>query len=290
MKTLCIYHNDADGRASAAIVRRAYGEDISLCEMKYGDSLPLEEVLVADHIIIVDFSLPRDEMESLATYHQLTWIDHHKTAIEELADIAEDWPGIRDTDDAACVLTWRYLFPDKKIPFCIRLIGDRDIWRWNHQETGAFNEGLYQLNTNPRNDRLWTPLLDDDHNLIAEIVEKGSTLRKARLRGIQSSTARYGFPVYFEGYYTLAINIRGSGDLGEHIRNNGYQIAYCYIDSLLDGEIYTFVSLYSSEIDVAKIATRFGGGGHAGAAGFHFKRGTSPFPPNAKVEFRQKRG
>ncbi len=285
MKTLCLYHNDADGRASAAIVRRALGKEITLCEMKYGDSLPLEEVLDADHIIIVDFSLPREDMERLSAYHQLTWIDHHKTAIQELADISDQWPGVRDTNEAACVLTWGHFFPNQCVPLTVKLVGDRDIWRWDHKETGAFNEGLFQLNTNPHNDSLWKPLLDDDQSLLNEIIEHGRALRGARLKAIQSSTARYGYPVNFEGYRTLAINMRGSGDLGEHIRNHGYEVAYCYIDNLLDGELYTFVSLYSDEIDVAEIARRFGGGGHAGAAGFHFKRRTSPFPPGSKVEF-----
>jgi oligoribonuclease NrnB/cAMP/cGMP phosphodiesterase (DHH superfamily) len=214
----------------------------------------------------------------------VTWIDHHKTAIEELADIANDMPGVRDTNQAACVLTWGYYFPNQRLPLAVRLIGDRDIWRWDHPETGAFNEGLFQKNTNPRNDKLWEPLLNDDKELINRLIERGSILREARLRGIQSSISRYGYPVIFEGHRTLAINIRGSGDLGEHIRNNGYQIAYCYVDNVLDGEIYTYVSLYSSEIDVAKIASRFGGGGHAGAAGFHFKRDNSPFPPDADVQ------
>ena len=287
MNTLCIYHNDADGRASAAIVRRALGKDLNLCEMKYGDSLPLEEVLVSDHIIIVDFSLSREDMDRLSGYHKITWIDHHKTAIEELADISQPWPGIRDIGEAACVLTWNYFFPETEVPLSVKLVGDRDIWRWDHQDTGAFNEGLYQLNTNPRNDRLWKPLLDDDRTLLNEIVEHGRSLREARLKAIQSSTARYGYAVNFEGYRTLAINMRGSGDLGEHIRNHGYEIAYCYIDNILDGELYTFVSLYSDEVDVAEIAHRFGGGGHAGASGFHFKRSTSPFPPGAKFDFKK---
>jgi nanoRNase/pAp phosphatase (c-di-AMP/oligoRNAs hydrolase) len=108
-------------------------------------------------------------------------------------------------------------------------------------------------------------------------------LREARLRNIQSATARYGFVVTFEGHRTLAVNLRGSGDLGEHIRNCGYEIAYCYIDNLVDGELFTFVSLYSKEVDVAKIAQRFGGGGHRGAAGFHFKRESAPFPAEADV-------
>ena len=284
MKTLCLYHNDTDGRASAAIVRQALGHEVSFYEMKYGDSLPLEELIVADHIIIVDFSLSPEDMHRLVTYHKVTWIDHHKTAIEELCEIADHLPGLRDITDAACVLTWKYFFPDEKVPFSIQLISDRDIWTWKHSETGAFNEGLFQKNTNPRNDKLWEPLLNDDHALLHQLIENGSTLRGARLRSIQSSTARYGFPVVFEGFRTLAINLRGSGDLGEHIRNHGYQIAYCYIDNMVDNEIYTFVSLYSREVDVAGIAHRFGGGGHAGAAGFHFKRSQSPFPPEAEVK------
>ncbi len=283
MSTLCIYHNDTDGRASAAIVRRALGSDVAMCEMKYGDSFPLDEILVADHIIIVDFSLPKEDMQRLATYHQFTWIDHHKSAIEEMSDISDDWPGVRQTDEAACVLTWRYFFPDKPIPRAVVLIGDRDIWRWDERETGAFNEGLYQLNTNPYNTKLWKPLLNNDRALVKEIIDRGSILREARLRNIQSATARYGFVVNFEGHRTLAVNLRGSGDLGEHIRNCGYEIAYCYIDNLVDGDLFTFVSLYSKEVDVAKIAQRFGGGGHRGAAGFHFKRESAPFPAEADV-------
>ena len=117
-------------------------------------------------------------------------------------------------------------------------------------------------------------------------VEHGKILREARLRAIQGSTAHYGFPIIFEGHDTLAINMRGSGDLGEHIRNRVYMIGYCYIDNLEHGEIYTYVTLYSESIDVAEIAQRFGGGGHTGAAGFHFKRKGHPFPPQAKVDFK----
>ncbi|MEA3349358.1 MAG: hypothetical protein U9Q82_01910 [Chloroflexota bacterium] len=285
MTTLCIYHNDTDGRAAAAIVRRALGHKTSLYEMKHGDSLPLEEILIAEHIIIVDFSLPREDMERLANYHQLTWIDHHKSALNNLKDISQKWSGVRDTNEAACVLTWKYYFPDQPVPRAIVLIGDRDIWKWAEQDTGAFNEGIYQLNTNPHNDKLWESLLNNDSTLLAQIIDRGSILRGARLRNIQAATARYGFPVTFESHRTFAVNLRGSGDLGEHIRNCGYEIAYCYIDGLLDGKLYTYVSLYSNEVDVAKIAQRFGGGGHAGAAGFHFEREIQPFPPEADVEY-----
>jgi hypothetical protein len=65
----------------------------------------------------------------------------------------------------------------------------------------------------------------------------------------------------------------------------GYPLGYCYVDKVSEGQLMTFVTLYSDQIDVSKIAQKFGGGGHAGAAGFHFPRCDSPFPPGASVTF-----
>jgi oligoribonuclease NrnB/cAMP/cGMP phosphodiesterase (DHH superfamily) len=283
MKILCLHHNDSDGRACGAIVRRALGKEVVLYEMDYGEMLPLDLVVVADHILIVDFSLPKAEMEQLAKYHQFTWIDHHKSALDEMNGAADDWAGVRDISEAACVLTWQYFFPDQPIPKAVKLIGDRDIWRWAEPETGAFNEGLHQNYTRPDNDDLWKPLLDDDPEILARMIELGGTLREARLRDIRRAAARYSFAATFEGYRTLVINLRGSGDLGAQIRTMGYQMGYCYVDKVNEGQLMTYVSLYSDEVDVSQIAQKFGGGGHEGAAGFHFSRGDSPFPPGAEV-------
>ena len=180
IQTICLHHNDTDGRASAAIIRQALGQKIWLYEMDYGDSIPLERVLTSDNIIIVDFSLPKDEMVKLATYHNITWIDHHKSALDEMAGIADQWPGIRDTKDAACVLTWQYYFPDQPVPQAVKLIGDRDIWRWAEPDTGSFNEGLYQLDTRPFNDKLWLPLLSDDAETLSKLTHDGKLLREGK--------------------------------------------------------------------------------------------------------------
>ena len=285
LQTICLHHNDTDGRASAAIVKRSLGNDVWLHEMNYGDSIPLERVLTADHIIIVDFSLPKSEMEKLATYHHLTWIDHHKSSLLELKGISETWPGIRDTNEAACVLTWKYFFPEIPVPRAVTLIGDRDIWRWAEEDTGPFNEGLYQLDTRPFNDKLWVPLFENDQEFIGTTIENGRVLREARLKEIRRAIFRRGFQVIFQGHRTLVINIRGSGDIGQQVRDMGYEIAYCYVDYLQNGKLTTFVTLYSDEIDVSKIAERFDGGGHSGAAGFHFERNSSPFPLGVNIEF-----
>jgi oligoribonuclease NrnB/cAMP/cGMP phosphodiesterase (DHH superfamily) len=256
--------------------------------MDYGDSIPLEHVLNSDNIIIVDFSLPKNEMEKLATYHNLTWIDHHKSSLEEMNGISEKWPGIRDTSEAACVLTWKYYFPDQPVPRAITLIGDRDTWRWAEVDTGAFNEGLYQMDTRPFNDSLWSLLLDDDRDTLTNITESGKLLREARLKNIHRILLNQGYPVIFEGHKTLAVNVHGSGDIGQQVRNMGYEIAYCYVDNLQNGELMTFVTMYSAAVDVSQIAQKYGGGGHSGAAGFHFKRGDSPFPEEAEVKIEKR--
>ena len=283
MNFLCLHHNDADGYASAAIVRRALGTSVILHEMNYGDPVPWDLVDNAETVIVVDFSLPKMDMQRLADTSNLIWIDHHISALQELKEVSANWPGLRSTADSACVLTWQYFFPEEPVPRGIVLIGDRDAWHWVEPETGAFDEGLYQEDTNPYNDDLWKPLLDDDPQVIKRLVKKGEVLREARLNNIQRQVDNYGYTVIFEGHQTLAINIRGNGDIGEYAEKLGYHLAYCYIDNHQNGKLMTFVGLYSSKVDVSEIASKFGGGGHRGAAGFSFHRSSLPFPPEAEA-------
>lgn len=282
--TFCLYHNDADGRASAAIVQRALGDEIVLREINYGDAIPWRKIETAERVVIVDFSLSSEDMQQIAKTKELIWIDHHQSALDELGGVSMEWDGARDTSEAACVLTWRYFYPQEEVPKAIVLIGDRDIWRWAEKDTGAFNEGLFQKYSQPDNRKLWDALLDDDAQTVKRIIDQGEVLLEARLRRIRGEVNNYSYAAMFEGYRTLVINRSGNGDLGARMRELGYQVAYCYVDNVQNGELKTFVSLYSDEVDVSKIARKFGGGGHPGASGFNFKRGKTPFPAVANAQ------
>ncbi len=284
MPTLCLHHNDADGRASAAIVRRFYGPETACHEMNYGEPVPWETVAEAERVVVADFSLPPETMRRLAEGREFIWIDHHKTALEALAAEADarGWPGLRDTGEAACVLTWRFFYPRQPVPRAVVLIGDRDIWRWAEKDTGAFNAGLYaEEDTSPCNDALWQPLLNDDPAALRRLLTRGEILHASRLRQVRRTVDHKGFAVTFEGHRTLAVNARGTGEMGEYIRQLGYTLGYCYSDAWHNGRLYTFVTLYSDQVDVSEIARKFGGGGHPGAAGFGFPRGETPFPPGS---------
>jgi oligoribonuclease NrnB/cAMP/cGMP phosphodiesterase (DHH superfamily) len=285
VSTVCLYHNDADGRASAAVVRRYYNKQVVTIEMKYGDPLQWDRIEPAKRVIVVDFSLPLAQMHQLAQGRELIWIDHHISAIRSLGKAAGEWAGLQNTNEAACVLTWQYFYPDQPVPRALVLIGDRDVWRWAETDTGPFDASLQQENTDPANDELWLPLLADDSTLLQSLIERGTILRAAQLNSIHRQVSAYGYPVIFEGLRTLVINVRGNGDFGSAIRAMNYPLGYCYIDSMQNGKLMTFVSLFSSEVDVSRIAQKFGGGGHPGAAGFSFERTVLPFPPGADVQF-----
>lgn len=281
---LCLYHDDADGRCAAAIVRRALGSAVQLQAMDYQAAVPWEKIESADQLVIVDFSLNLADMQRACRSGRVVWIDHHKSAIEALA-VLTDLPGIRSLDEAGCVLTWQYYFPQDRLPLAVQLIGDKDVWRFAHAETAAFSAALFRHNTQPQNDKLWRPLLEDEPQLLAELIEQGKLLHAADLERIRRRVLRDGFEVFFEGHRTLVLNDRGSGYTGEAIRKMGYTIAYCYIDRLQGTDIQTSVTLYSEQVDVAGIAEKYGGGGHAGAAGFAFLRHGGPFPESAQVDF-----
>lgn len=282
--TVCLHHNDPDGRASAAVVRRALGTSVKLYEINYGDVIPWELMEQAQHVIMVDFSLDKESMLRIADGRRFTWIDHHVSSLEAMTEVAPHWEGLQSLDEAACVLTWQYFFPNQPVPRAIVLIGDRDIWRMAESDTRPFGEGLNHENQRPDNDKLWRALLDNDPVLFEQLLSRGQILYKARIEQLRRFARRFGFEVNFEGYRTLAVNRPGEGELIEIIDEMGYELAYCYIEGATNGSPYTNVMVGSKTVDVSKIAQKFGGGGHKGAAGFRFERsGRLPFPTDAQV-------
>lgn len=116
---ICFYHNDLDGKCAAAIVHnwvgiRATADGILLdprfIPMNYAKPIPWDQITPNEQIWIVDFSFKPEDMHNLfCTTDDIVWIDHHKTVI----DLYKNWHGhirgIRRPDEAACVLTWKYV-------------------------------------------------------------------------------------------------------------------------------------------------------------------------------------
>lgn len=86
---LCIYHSaDMDGRASAAMIYRAFG---AYCE-GYNYNRPVDVPLYLrrfpnlEKVYVVDYSLEENEiMNFLNSGISIVWCDHHETAIKKFA-------------------------------------------------------------------------------------------------------------------------------------------------------------------------------------------------------------
>lgn len=315
----CFYHNDNDGKAAAFCVYAWVGIHDNLPDtpfdfvpMDYGRPFPLADIRPNEQVYIVDYSITPDEMRQLlAITKDVTWIDHHKTAIAKYDGFEVPIRGIRKDGEAACSLAWKYVHwwtargagPERfdagcpvrglEVPLFIELIADRDVWAWQRGAmTAEFHAGLALYDTGPGSE-VWWQLLDREIEPLpppntgnAEAKRRGDAFwEKLLAEGraiLRYNKQRYAdlcsaiaFDADFEGHRCRAINIAKTGSEvfgGEKgALPEGYDICVTFYH---DGQQFT-VSLYSNTVDVSEIAKQYGGGGHRGAAGFQC--GALPF-------------
>jgi len=276
---ICLYHSaDLDGFCSGAIVKYKFPE-CDLYGINYGDDVPWELIMKHKKVYIVDFCLQpfNPDMMQLMKIADVTWIDHHKSSIEEAVDYMYDCKGIQLEGTGACILTWEHLFPGEKIPLIVTLLGKYDVWDHSDKRGIPLQYGMRILNTNPNNQELWSMYFEDVS--IDHIIEEGKLIIKYIDQENEIYCRSCAFEVELEGLKCIAIN--------RLITNSKL------FDSIWDDKKYdamlTFgwrknkwtVSLYSDKenIDVSKVAKKYGGGGHRGASGFQCEE--LPFRLNA---------
>lgn len=263
---LCIHHNDLDGLCSAAIVALANDRDqINFHQMDYRDTLPMTIFKEGEKVYVVDFSLPPKAMEELVKKSgDVVWIDHHATAARYPY---QDLPGLRNFDNkafAACELVWKYFYADARLPDSIRYIGDYDKWALRYQpKCFEYYEGAKTLSgIDVPNSLVWRGLLENNERT-KEILEAGRSCIKYRNAYALLMRTSHGYKTSIDGEEAIALNVYGFGSMIFGEAFNMYPVCIAYVH---DGEKFT-VSLYSTTVDVSKIAKKFGGGGHKNAAG-----------------------
>ena len=306
----CFYHSDLDGQASAFIVHAWVGiNDCNVSpefiEINYGTEFPLDIIYPGEQVWIVDYSIHPNEMRKLlAVTDDVTWIDHHKTAIEKYEGFERGIAGIRRDGTAGCVLTWEWVHwmtgrgsgmlsgdqvvensQNLPVPRCIQLVGDRDVWKWEFgDETRHFFSGAMLHNTSPASEFWWQCMEHEIEDLPppntgnraarirgekfwAQLLRDGETIERYKAQSDKGITESIGYDVEWLGYKCFACNrARVSSDrFGSRIKEYDILLPHYH-----DGKQWT-VSLYSEKVDVSEIAKARGGGGHKGASGFQCK-------------------
>ena len=265
---ICIYHSrDLDGWMSAAIVRLKY-PTIDLIGWDYGQPIPVLDPTQA--VIMVDISFPKEEMKLIAG-QGLVWIDHHISAIKDMAWLGFILEGLRDPLYAACELTWRHLFPNKTIPELVRLLGRYDCFGHKgteeEQTVLAFQYGARQVISNPQDafvtlNRCLAGMGTSDY-----ILEQGQAIYKYLCTEAKQIYSR-SFEMQIAGFKFAFVNQDRFNPInfGIDYHKDGYDGFACFWYA---NNKWTF-SLYNDNglVDCSEICKMFGGGGHKGAAGF----------------------
>ncbi|MBR3502155.1 MAG: hypothetical protein IKO06_04540 [Alphaproteobacteria bacterium] len=269
---LCIFHiADHDGKCSAAIVKDKFPQT-ELLGLNHDMVIPYDLIEKHDKIVICDIALPVEYMFQLNEKIDLTWIDHHFSVINEYNEMLAEGKykpikGIRRVGTAALVLTWEYFHEGEKLPEGLRLLGLNDIYDLRDQRVRPFEYAMQTNGINKPTDKIWKQLFKEEIN-IAEMVERGKSI----MGWIKNRNYRLVRSMAFEGEYKglkcICSNMaQGQSEFFDSIDNlKDYDFMVNFFMSKRNLWNLTFYT-YKNDVDVSKIATEFGGGGHAKAAG-----------------------
>ena len=291
---MMIYHaNCADGFGAAWAAWMRWGDAVEYVPCSYGQNPP---DMTGKHVLIGDFSFKRDGIDTcMQGAKSLVILDHHKTAEDELtafrifkekperftlktisplvADVtaggyAAPCYALFDMQRSGAVMTWQFCHPGEDVPMLLRLIEDRDLWRFTMPETKPFgiwlrcepfDFGQWELISQELNDcrdahRIFTEAAAMQRFFDQKVVEIGRLARSGLIAGYEVPLCNCP-PMFASevGHWMLD-------------ENPSAPFVACYSDQ---GKSRGY-SLRSRDdrMDVSEIARKFGGGGHRNAAGF----------------------
>lgn len=258
-----IYHAHCiDGFGSAMVLKRAMPQ-IELHPGIYGHEPP---DVKDQNVYIVDFSYKREIIkEMLTTAASVTIIDHHKTAIEDLQGLSHpNLVKIFDQSMSGAGLTFKTFYPSEPVPAMIQHIQDRDLWKFELENTNEVCAFLYSLDFDINQwlaYNFWAKFVDD------LVLQQGRALVRQRKKDITSALKRVPQMVTIGGWKIPCLNVQPSisSEVCQGLAHN-----FPFAASYSDTHNKRIFSLRSNKdgADVAYIADLYGGGGHKHAAGF----------------------
>jgi oligoribonuclease NrnB/cAMP/cGMP phosphodiesterase (DHH superfamily) len=261
-----IYHADCrDGFSAAYAAWKKFGDTATYISRK--TQLPPPEGLKDKEIYILDYSYSKETLDELAGRNRLvTVIDHHQTAEAAVTAFPHN---VFDQSHSGATLSWMHFHPNIPIPKLLLYIEEHDLWKNTLPHSGEIAAIIGEY---PFTFETWDELLRlfEDDVRFKKLVEKGKTLREYIDKHVME-LASFAELVTFEGHEVYAVNCARPyrSAVGNLLAQRHPPFAIVWYHS--DGAFH--ISLRSiDEFDVAKIAEKYGGGGHKRAAGFQCER------------------
>lgn len=290
--TVCLYHGGCiDGFTAAWIVARTFGaadDPVKLIPMNHGGGVLAAEV-AGEVVYSVDFAFPMvasglalgDRIDSLAELcAHAEWVyvwDHHKTVMDDFAaHSAADkaWPTNLTSHltekMSGAEIAWFNCRHDRiwngqirpNVSGLVSYVGDRDLWRFAYGPTKAVFAAMtsYEQTLDVWDTFPWK--LDD-------LVAEGRAIERYRQQQVDAHVAN-AFWTHIHEFDVPVVNCPysiGSDVAGKLCELNPDAPFAAYFYETADTRHWGLRS-GPDGADVAKIAERFGGGGHEHASGY----------------------
>ena len=267
-----------DGLSSGWIVNKFHKEHnitIDLYPIQHGKIIDIER-LTNKKVIFCDYAPSKEAIEEIEKVTlKITILDHHISSQKALEN--KNY-AIFDMNKSGAGLTWDYFY-NNECPLFIKMVEDRDIWKWKIPKSKEFTAGLstvcssiemYNFDElfNIFDEILINPFKFDFYIELGDIINK-SIMIKCKYMALESLKKIN----HYQNYNVCIVNCSYelSSDLG-NILSSYDTVDFAVLWRYNHTKEEYYVSLRSNDkTDVSLIAKKFGGGGHKNASGFSTK-------------------
>jgi oligoribonuclease NrnB/cAMP/cGMP phosphodiesterase (DHH superfamily) len=265
-KVVVIYHDQCrDGFGAAYAAWKKFGDDASYIPRKTQDPIP--EGLEHKEIYIVDYSYNKEQLDELVSKNKsVVVIDHHATSEDAVRSFKHN---VFDMDHSGAVLAWKYFHPHKEVPKLLLYVEDHDLWRFKMEHNREFGAALGEYN---QDFETWDRLVDNlnDRDDFSKFISHGAAIAGFEDK-LVDKLLTFKEKIVFEGNEMYAVNCSRiyrsivANKLAELNKSEG-GIAMAIVYYRYDGKVHCALRSIG-EVDVSKMAEKYGGGGHKNASG-----------------------
>jgi oligoribonuclease NrnB/cAMP/cGMP phosphodiesterase (DHH superfamily) len=248
------------------------------------------EICTDKNVVSIDFCYTTDilrQLNNVAT--KLIILDHHATTLEHIQAVNIEEQTILDIDRSGCAIAWDFCFPNEKMPEFLQYIQDRDLWRWELENTKHFTAKFYS--SVDFDFEKWSEMLKSEN--VKKCIEEGKVIipyEQSEINNLASKASEFSWDIGAGKPYKIQVSNCSTltSKLGNQLSKSCDFALVWFYDHINN---YIKVSLRSdsrgNNVNVEQIARKFGGGGHANASGFTWTKSIDDLLYRAKEYISQ---
>ena len=266
---IVFYHDPCtDGMGSKYAAWLFFGDEATYVPYRHGTTDLLAMDFAGADLFFFDCSVPITQVSAVCNNaRSVVVVDHHISTQRDYDNqkLPENMSVYFDMQHSGAVLTWKYFFGDIQVPEVLRLIEDRDLWRFDTPErTYSF---YYAQQCRELNEEFLHNCARDE-DFLNRVLDEGKSVKTFIDKQIEDALQN-PISTVINGLNVTAFNcmrVLNSDVMNKFLEDNPQEefvAAYQDVDGKRRWSLRS-----KGTCDVSVIAKAYGGGGHAKASGF----------------------